>query len=113
MKMTHDYILDNVDSFFENQNLIKKFMHFNNNTHDVDEIIKQNKIEGQKRCFIKNLFLFCEKLLTKHHNRIKQKKLKELLEFTDRKRAYMDKKQYIEAAIEREIKYFKPATEDQ
>lgn len=58
------------------------------------------------------MLIFCEKLLTKFHNRIKEKKLKELLEFTDIKRDYKDKKEYVETAIEKDIKYFKPSSKN-
>jgi len=34
------------------------------------------------------------------------------LEFTDKKREYKDKKEYVEAVIERDMKYFKPITDD-
>ena len=73
--MFHKYILDNFDILFQNENLRNKFMLFDKRTNDIDEIINQNKVEGQKKYFRNNLLIFGEKLLTKHHNRIKEKKL--------------------------------------
>jgi hypothetical protein len=48
-----------------------------------------------------------QKFVLRHHKRLKNRKLKELYEFTDKGKEFRVRNEYVEKGIEADIKYFK------
>ena len=83
MKKLNDYVEENIEFLFNDENLYKKFVYLPKDA-DIQEMLDFKRIDKRKQLLMKNLLNYLEQFVTVHRRRLKKRKLKEVLEFTDK-----------------------------
>lgn len=109
--MIYNYIHENIDSFYDNENLRNKFL----KKHKVDKgdhqgLVNARNLYHQKMALKEMLMTWAENKVILRRNRIREKHINCLLRNTNKNLDYRQKSAFIESEIETDILFFKANT---